>query len=155
MPEGTYEPRKIFTLGEANACLPLVRVITADMVSLSRELSDRGRRLEQLTDGREREEGNLYSDELAQIEEELRKDSDRLREYVQELVELGVEPKSGPQGLIDFPTMLEGRLVFLCWQFDEPEVLYWHELDAGFVGRQPLVIGSGAGTGPDESHGLI
>jgi hypothetical protein len=55
---------------------------------------------------------------------------------------LGVEPKSGPEGLIDFPSLVDDRLVYLCWKLGEPEVLYWHELEAGFRGRQSLVAGS-------------
>jgi len=58
---------------------------------------------------------------------------------------LGVEPKNGPEGLVDFPAVLDGRPVYLCWKLGEPEVLHWHDLDAGFRGRQPLTAGSAAG----------
>lgn len=155
MSKATYKPTKVFTVDQANACLPLVRAITADMVRLSRDLIDRGRHLQQLTEGRQREEGDLYGDELAQIEEELAKDGQRLKEYINELLELGVEPKSAPEGLVDFPALLDGRLVYLCWRFDEPEVLFWHELGAGFAGRQPLTSASGAVNDSGETEGLI
>ena len=79
---------------------------------------------------------DAYSEELAQIEDELTKDSERLHEYVEELRTLGVEPKNGPEGLIDFPSLIDGRVVYLCWKLGEPEVLHWHELEAGFPGRQ-------------------
>jgi hypothetical protein len=42
------------------------------------------------------------------------------------------------RGLVDFPTMQDGEEVYLCWLVDEPEIGWWHELDAGFGGRQPL-----------------
>jgi hypothetical protein len=42
------------------------------------------------------------------------------------------------KGLVDFPTIMDGRTVCLCWKLDEPEVLFWHEWDSGFAGRQPL-----------------
>jgi hypothetical protein len=42
------------------------------------------------------------------------------------------------RGLVDFPSLREGREVFLCWEEGEPEIAYWHELDAGYDGRQPL-----------------
>ena len=61
-----------------------------------------------------------------------------MHEFVEELRQLGVEPKSGVEGLIDFPSMYEGRLVYLCWKLGEESVGYWHELDAGFAGRRPL-----------------
>ncbi|HWB01353.1 MAG TPA: DUF2203 domain-containing protein, partial [Pirellulales bacterium] len=81
-------------------------------------------------------------------EDELERDAQRLQEYVEELRQLGVEPKSGPDGLVDFPTLIDGRPAYLCWKLGEPEILYWHDLDAGFSGRQPLVAESGAGKGP-------
>ncbi len=63
-------------------------------------------------------------------------------EYVEELRALGVEPKSGPEGLVDFPSLMDERVVFLCWKLGENEVTNWHELDAGFRGRQSLVAGT-------------
>jgi hypothetical protein len=56
-----------------------------------------------------------------------------------ELRQLGVEAK-GHDGLVDFPTIVDGRRAFLCWKLGEAEVSYWHELDAGFAGRQPLAV---------------
>ncbi|MDE0506470.1 MAG: DUF2203 domain-containing protein [Candidatus Poribacteria bacterium] len=41
-------------------------------------------------------------------------------------------------GLVDFPHLRDGREVYLCWQFGEDEIRYWHDVDAGFAGRQPL-----------------
>jgi hypothetical protein len=129
---------KIFTLEQANAMLPLVRAIVRDLAVLSRDVLDRRERLAFLQAGRDANSKDLYGDELAQIDEELHKDNDRLRDYVRELHELGVEPKNGPEGLVDFRCLMEGRVVYLCWKYDEPEIRYWHELDAGFAGRQPL-----------------
>ncbi len=137
-----YSPTKLFTVEQANAVLPLVRAITADLVALSREVMERRERLVLLTAGRTASAGDPYSEELAQIEEELEKDSEQLQAYVDELRELGVEPKSGPEGLVDFPCLLDDRLVFLCWKLGEGEVTHWHELNAGFAGRQSLVAGS-------------
>src|SRR5688572_11726827 len=129
---------KIFTLEQANAMLPLVRAIVRDLAELSRDVLDRRERLAFLQSGRDANSKDLYRDELAQIEQELHKDNDRLRDYVRELHELGVEPKNGPEGLVDFRCLMEGRVVYLCWKCGEPEIRYWHELDAGFAGRQAL-----------------
>jgi hypothetical protein len=136
-----YQPRKLFTIESANAVLPLVKAITTDLVQLSREVIERRERLALLSSGRKKSK-DPYSEELAQIEEELEKDTERLYAYVEELRKLGVEPKNGPEGLVDFPAMMDGRLVFLCWKLGEPEVLHWHELDAGFRGRQSLTADS-------------
>jgi hypothetical protein len=133
----TAEP-KIFTLEQANAMLPLVRAIMKDLAELSRDVLERRERLAILLSGREAKSSDLYRDELAQIEEELQKDNERLRDYVRELHELGVEPKNGPEGLVDFRCLMDGRVVYLCWKLGEPHITHWHELDAGFAGRQPL-----------------
>ncbi|MBX3415882.1 MAG: DUF2203 domain-containing protein [Pirellulales bacterium] len=133
---------KLFTLEEANATLPLVRAIVTDLSRLSRELVDRRERLALLRGSRELEPGDPYSAELAQIEDELEKDRGELQGYIDELRQLGVEPKNGIEGLVDFPCHMDGRVVYLCWRLGEPEVLYWHELDAGFAGRQTLTADS-------------
>ena len=104
-------PRRIFTIEEANAALPLVRAIVSDLAELSCEVIERRRRLSLLLDGRAADSSDPYREELVQIAEELEKDSRRLREYVQELWDLGVEPTSGPEGLVDFPAVVDGRKV--------------------------------------------
>ena len=136
-----YRPARLFTIEEANQTLPLVKAITTDLVKLSNELVERRQRLAMLTAGREREAGNPYSDELAAIEAEVEKEAQRLRGFIEELIELGVEPKSAMEGLIDFPSLHDGRVVFLCWKLGEPEVMHWHEIDAGFAGRQSIGAG--------------
>jgi hypothetical protein len=132
-----YQPRRLFTIEEANATLPLVRAIAEDMSQLAREVVERRQRLATLQQFR-RKGKDVYSDELAEVEAELEGDMTRLNEYVEELRELGVEAKNGVEGLVDFPCEMDGRIVYLCWKLDEPEVRFWHELDAGFAGRQPL-----------------
>lgn len=136
--------RSSFTPEEANATLPLVRAITGDLVRLSREVAERRDRLAFLMERQHPHFNPLYREELAQIEDELEGDARRLHGYVEELRQLGVEPKSATEGLVDFPAMMEGRKVYLCWKLGEPEVLYWHEIDAGFQGRQPLAAGTAA-----------
>jgi hypothetical protein len=144
---------KTFTVQEANATLPLVRAIVGDLVQLSRDVLERRERLAVLGTDHSGRTGDPYQEELAQMEEVLEGDTRQLQEYVRELQGLGVEPKSATDGLVDFPSIMDGRLVYLCWKLGEPEVLYWHELDAGFRGRQPLTAGieSGPGLGDEQT----
>jgi hypothetical protein len=58
--------------------------------------------------------------------------------FQRELEELGILLKDRRLGLVDFPSEMNGRQVLLCWRLDEPEVQFWHELDSGYAGRQPL-----------------
>lgn len=56
-----------------------------------------------------------------------------------EIGETGVQIKDYTRGLIDFPCWRDGRVVLLCWQLGEgDEIEWWHEVEAGFAGRQPL-----------------
>jgi hypothetical protein len=143
MPSHAPERAKLFTPEQANATLPLVRAIVTDMVRLARDVEERRQRLTLLMAGRHGASSNpLYNEELEQVETELEKDHDQLREYVRELQELGVEPKDPFVGLVDFPCLMDGRVVFLCWKLGELRIDFWHELEAGFGGRQPL---AGAG----------
>ena len=125
------------------------------MVLLARDMIERRHRLDQLASGRSTSKSDPYSEELAQIEEELEKDTERLMGYAEELQELGVEPKGAAEGLVDFPHVLEGRLVYLCWKYNEPEILFWHERDAGFAGRQPLTVGASSPGGESHDNGHL
>lgn len=147
MSEEQPKNSKLFTIDQANAMLPLVRAIVKDLSKLARDVVERRERIWMIRDERDRDSKDPYSEELAQVEEDLERDSQRLEEYVDELRQLGVETKNGPEGLVDFPAMIDGQLVYLCWKLGEPEILHWHALDAGFAGRQPLT----ADVGSDET----
>ena len=141
-------PRKQhFTVAEANQRLPLVRAIVQDIARLYRDVKERKERLDRLRSGRKRDGRDLHSEELDQMDEELQKDVGRLQAYVEELNELGAELKDPERGLIDFRSMMDGREVYLCWLLGEDEIGWWHELHAGFAGRQSLMEGSIPGPG--------
>jgi len=56
-----------------------------------------------------------------------------------ELDSLGVQLKDFERGLVDFPSLRDGKVVLLCWQMGEGDELeWWHDVDAGFAGRTPL-----------------
>lgn len=134
--------RKLFTIEEANASLPLVRAIVEDLARLSRDVLERRERLAAVPGNHDREGHDLYSEELALIQDELERDTEELNGYIEELRSLGIDPKNGLEGIVDFPSEMDGRIVYLCWKLGEPEILHWHELDAGFVGRHPLTAAS-------------
>lgn len=57
---------------------------------------------------------------------------------LQAVHEMGVLVKDVDMGLCDFPYLLNGRIVFLCWKLGESEIHWWHEVHTGFTSRQPL-----------------
>jgi hypothetical protein len=56
----------------------------------------------------------------------------------EQLEELDIVVRDLERGLIDFPAVIDGREVYLCWLLDEPSVTHWHAIEAGFAGRRPL-----------------
>lgn len=142
----------MFSVDEANAMLPLVRAIVRDLIEVSGGITERRQRLGYLVAGREPNSEDPYWQELEQVQEELRNDTRRLGEYVEELHRLGVEPKSATEGLVDFPSVIDGRPVYLCWKFDEAEVLYFHDREAGFAGRRRLQVETTACHGDAQSQ---
>jgi hypothetical protein len=131
------QKQKHFTVESANRTLPLVRSIVADIMQKFRELHELHGRIEVLQGSRRDALTAAHREEVEEVERDFEKKKDELKVVVDELQGLGVQLK-GPDGLVDFPAVLDGREVYLCWRFGEPEVLFWHELDAGFKGRQHL-----------------
>jgi hypothetical protein len=61
-----------------------------------------------------------------------------VRRLLGEIQDLGIVVRDIDRGLIDFPAIVDDREVYLCWELDEELIEYWHELEAGYGGRQPL-----------------
>ena len=124
---------KIFTVQEANALLPNVRIILAKIQRAHRKLSRYSDEAKKAAEAAEQggggiAEGAVYASVLTELTVQLA-----------ELESLGVQLKDFERGLVDFPSLREGRVVLLCWQMGEGDELeWWHDVDAGFAGRTPL-----------------
>lgn len=129
------EDVRFFTVEEANRTLPLVSRIMADIVTENERLQEL---LPSLKEARARARRNPGAHpELEVLRQEVATISARLEGYLTELQQIGCVFK-GPQGLVDFHSMRDGRPVFLCWRFGEEEIRYWHDLEGGFAGRVEL-----------------
>jgi hypothetical protein len=124
--------KKYFTVEEANKALPLLRVVT----TLAGDLRERQQRLTGLMDTGA--PSPAHQEELEGMRAEFERGQEQMRAYQEELAKLHVELKDFFTGLVDFPAQRDGREVYLCWRLGEAEVAHWHELDAGFSGRQSL-----------------
>ena len=127
---------KTFTIEAANRTLPLVRRIVQDVVAEHPRWKDLVSRYELAAAGARAEWGE--SPEQLELRREIDAIARRINGYVDELAAVGCVLKGFEQGLVDFYGLHEGRLVFLCWKLGEEAVAHWHELDAGFAGRQPI-----------------
>ncbi len=118
---------KFFTPDAANQMLPLVRRIVDDILKAGQSIRS-------------------ISVETEKPEEdpEVNRLMDQLDELFDELEALGCSYKDWnfSVGLVDFPSKLNGREVLLCWRSDEPDVRYYHELEAGYPGRKLIPKGS-------------
>lgn len=122
---------KIFTVAEANALLPRIRVIMEGMQAIRQEALVLRPDVWPVLEKAVGNGGSRKAGELLELFKQFEKLMTELQGY-------GCELKGLEQGLVDFPAMMHGRQVYLCWQYNEPEIQYWHDVDAGFAGRQPL-----------------
>lgn len=129
--------RKNWTVEEANQALPYLREIVTVLVEQNKR-SYLARQT--LVDMEERVRGNGHDMglELEHRHTRLRDALGQVRQGLDQLRRLGCEVKDLDAGLVDFPSIRNGREVLLCWQLGEPAVLYWHDSDKGFASRQPL-----------------
>ena len=124
---------KLFTIEEANALLPSVRAILQRIQRLRRRLGTFRRDAKLAAEGAElggggMEGGALYAIVLTDFTTQM-----------SELEGLGVQLKDFERGLVDFPSLRDGRVVLLCWQLGEGDELeWWHDMETGFGGRTPL-----------------
>jgi hypothetical protein len=68
----------------------------------------------------------------------LQKTAEQINGLVERINDMGCELKDADMGLLDFRTLMDGREVYLCWKLGEEHVAYWHDMETGFAGRQPL-----------------
>ncbi|HEX8699273.1 MAG TPA: DUF2203 domain-containing protein [Myxococcaceae bacterium] len=122
---------RYFGLDEANRLVPLlsstfekVRPWVTRAQKLAAELA------ELRTEGKR----DAHTEQLRAQHEAL---IEQIRVELQQLQDMGIEVKAA-DGLVDFRAQLGGRTVYLCWRFGEPAISHWHELDAGFAGRQRI-----------------
>lgn len=127
---------KLFTVERANSALPLVRRIVQDIVAEHPSWKDLVAQYELVAAGARAEWGE--SPEQLALRKEIDRIARRINGYADELAEVGCILKGFEHGLVDFYGLNEGRLVYLCWRLGEEAVTHWHEIDAGFAGRQEI-----------------
>ena len=127
---------KLFTLEEAERTLPLVRRVVQDLTAEYPVWRAAVSRFELLTGGARADWGE--TGELLAAREQVSLHADRINRYLQELEGIGCVFKGFDAGLVDFYSLREDRPIFLCWKLGEERITHWHEIDAGFSGRQPI-----------------
>jgi len=133
-------PKKTFLLDEANAIVPRFQLL---MEKLQRGALRLNAEIEMLARETGVEPSTLTPDDLLRTRPAARLIIEELDAIVHEIEESGAHLKDVQLGLVDFPAERDGEIVYLCWQFGEPEVAFWHRTEDGFAGRQPVPGSSG------------
>ena len=124
---------KVFSIEEANALLPTVRRLLKNIQATHARVAASREHAKHAAVGAELGGGGM-TDGGAYVRSLL-----KLASGVGQLEALGVQLKDYERGLIDFPSLRDGRVILLCWQLGEGDQLeWWHDVDTGFAGRQPL-----------------
>lgn len=115
---------KYFTPAEAIKTLPLVKQIVEDILAATKEM-------------------RLYAEDVnGKVENDpfILKMADNVEGFIKELEEIGCLYKDWnfTIGLVDFPSIINGEEVLLCWRSDEETIKFYHDTEAGFAGRKKI-----------------
>jgi hypothetical protein len=126
----THRFQKHYTQQEARALLPQLRTWLAELEELRLQLETNDERLASLMSGGQDVGGELVNQSVKLL--------GKMKGLFQEFETREIIVKDLQRGLVDFPAMVGEREVFLCWEKDEEDVEYWHDIDSGYAGREPL-----------------
>ncbi len=120
---------KYYTPKEANEALSIVAPIVKEMLDIVQKIRPYKPDLWKLV---EKSAGNGGNPALSKLLPEF----DHLDALLHQIQDMGIEVKDLTIGLIDFVALKDGREIYLCWKYDEGRIQFWHEIEAGFSGRQ-------------------
>jgi len=122
---------KYYTPTEANNLLDVVRPMVGQLVEISARIHAHQPEIWAVV---QKSAGNGGNPELSK----LLPDFDKLDALLHRLQDMDIQVKDLTTGLIDFPALRDGRIIYLCWKYNEGQVQFWHEIEAGFSGRQSI-----------------
>jgi hypothetical protein len=122
---------RTFTLQEANETLNMIRPLIDELQQIRRRILENQPDVWPAVAKSAGNGGNRALSDMVQ-------DFEKLDTLVHRVQDMGALIKDINLGLLDFPALKEGREVYLCWQYGEGEIAFWHEVEAGFAGRQPI-----------------
>lgn len=122
---------KYFTLQEANQALESIRPWMDEVQEIRQKILAHQPEIWSVM---EKSAGNGGNPTLSRLVSSF----DRLDELIHSIQDAGVLIKDINQGLLDFPALKDEHEVYLCWKYGEDDIRFWHEVEAGFAGRQPI-----------------
>ena len=122
---------KIFTRAEAQSLLPRLRTLLEEIGGEWQHMRDLNPEIQKARD-------NAALDGFTKSGVEYVETVSHLMSLIYQIKDMGVVLKDADKGLCDFPYVKHGRVVYLCWQLGEDSIQYWHDVETGFAGREPL-----------------
>ena len=122
---------RLFTLDQANQLLLTLRPLVDELITTRDQIVTIRPELDSGVQKALRNGASKATGELLRLFR-------RIERLIKKVHSYGVLVKDVDQGLLDFPSEKDGRVVFLCWKHGEASIAHWHDLDTGFGGRQPL-----------------
>lgn len=130
-------PDKYFTVEEANQLIPELEQIVFHLMENNRSAGSIGEKLEEIQ--RQMQSGkNVAATELMNLQTELEFMIQVINEGLESIFHMGAQPKDITIGLVDFPALMDGKEVLLCWKYGEKSITHYHGLTDGFAGRKPV-----------------
>jgi len=127
----SHQFKKHFSLDEARGLLPRLRRVFKAIHSARDRLIKSERHLAELL---EKTGGDLGGERVG----EMTRAMVAIHKGLEEISSRGIQIKDVDRGLVDFPHIRKGREVFLCWELEDDDIEFWHDLDAGYPGRERL-----------------
>jgi hypothetical protein len=126
----THRFEKHYTREEARTLLPQLRQWLDQLGQLRQEVDSNDRRLAGLMAAGQDLGGELVNNSVKLL--------GTVKDLLQKFQDREIIIKDLQRGLVDFPALIGGKEVFLCWEKDENDVEFWHDIDSGYAGREPL-----------------
>jgi len=130
---------KVFTAEEANRLLPKLTELIKELQTNQQEILAKEVEIDTLELLHPSTEGEKPSPEVGREIEKYNQGVNRFYALLDEIHQMGGFLKDIERGLVDFYTLHQGRVVYLCWRLGEPEVGFWHEVGRGYAYREPLI----------------
>jgi hypothetical protein len=122
---------RYFTLQEANNTLNLIRPLMDEVQAIRLKIL---KNQPEAWPAIEKSAGNGGNRALSNMVQ----DFEKIDALIHQIQDTGVLIKDINLGLLDFPALKDEREVYLCWQYGEGDIAFWHEVEAGYAGRQPI-----------------
>ena len=123
--------KKFFTIEEANALIPDLMECVPRLQSLYSSMTTQFPDMKQVREKVNTNSGSLQGADYLRV-------ALIANEIIKHLEDQGCVLKGIENGLVDFPALREGKEILLCWKMPEKEICFWHDLQSGFAGRQPI-----------------